>query len=212
MLIAIAVIMVIAAPRGYQRQSLSPIAPASTPANPTRPSDQDINRLAIQMEAAAVAALQRAAPGAILESGETSFTIGPGQGYGVYLFIRANARLGGLRVHASRSRHEPCEGFSPNACRRVAGPHGEVITIAHFDRQVPADQPRATETRAAVYRPSGSRVQISIDNAAAVFSPQNLPPHTGHPPPLTEAQAVAMASDPTLDFCATTSEGPCAPG
>ena len=213
---AIAVIVVVAAPRGHERQGLEPVVPARTSVEPTavepsRPGERDLFRLSRQMEEATVGALRRAAPGAVLESTQTRFDVVPAHGYSLYLFIRVGDRLGGLRVHAARSRREPCEGLSPQACRRIAGPQGEVIAIAHFDRKVPANQPRDTEIRAAVHRPGGSWVEVSIDNAAALFSPPNPPPHTGQPPPLTEEQAAALASDPALDLCAARSDDPCTP-
>jgi hypothetical protein len=215
-LTAMAVILVIATPGGDERQSLGPVEQASTPAEPppvepSRPSDRDLYRLSLQMEAATVAALHRVAPAAVLESDQTSFTVVPAQGYGLYLFIRVGQQLGGLRVHTARSRHEPCEDFSPDACRRTAGPQGEIITIAHFNRTVPAGQPRDTEIRATVHRPGGSWIQVRIDNAAALSSPPRPTPRTGQPPPLTKEQAAALASDPALDLCATSTDDPCRP-
>jgi hypothetical protein len=215
-LTAMAVILVFATPRGRERQSLGPVAAASTAAEPTpvepsRPGDRDLYRLSLQLQAATVAALHRVAPTAVLESDHTSFTIVPAQGYSLHLFIRVGQRLGGLLVHTARSRHEPCEGFSPDACRRTAGPHGEIITIAHFNRTVPAGQPRDSEIRATVHRPGGSWVQVSINNAAALSSPPNPTPRTGQPPPITEEQAAALASDPALDLCATSTDDPCRP-
>jgi hypothetical protein len=164
-----------------------------------------------QMESNTIAALQRAAPGAVLESDKTTWFIVPAQGLGISLFVRVGAHVGGLRVHASRNPHEQCDGFSPTACRRESGPHGEVVTIAHIDRQMTPSQPRDTEIRTTVYRAGGSWVQVSVDNAAAPSSSQSPPPHTGEPSPLTEEQTIALAFDPVLDFCAARSDGPCAP-
>lgn len=210
-LVVVAAILMVKARIENGPRSLKLSVPAHTPAGSTPPGMPTSHRELFQMELDTVAALQRVVPRAAPESDVTWFML-PAQGIGLSLFVRVDGQSGGLRVQSSRSHDEPCDGFNPAACRRESGPDGQVITIAHFDRQVAPGQPRDTEIRATVYRPEGSWVQVSIDNAAAPASPQNPPARTGRPPPLTEEQALALASDPALDFCAVRSDGPCAPG
>lgn len=211
-LVVIAVILAVAAHTRKGPQSPEPSVQAHASVEPTSPGGPTSHRELFRLQSDTVAAVQRVVPGADLNLDEVTWFMLPARGVGLSLFVRVGGQSGGLRVHASRSRHEPCDGFSPSACRRQSGPHGAVVTIAHFDREVPPSQPRDTEMRATVHRPGGSWVEVGVDNAAAPSSPQSPAARTGRSPPLTEEQAIALASDPTLDFCAARSDGPCAPG
>lgn len=204
--------VVLAMTASGERRSATPSASLETPSSPSPArsatfDDSRWDRLA-RLRDAASAALQRVAPGTLLGIGADS--IGNGRqlvSYRVGGRVEVDGRRGELRVMAARGPLElTCAGYG--ACQMTTGPQGEKIRMVQFEREVPAGQPRDLEIGAMVWRPSGSWVEVSVNNADAPFSPDQTqsPRRTGQVPPLTPAQVAALAVDPALDVCATACE------
>jgi hypothetical protein len=182
-------------------------SPSQITASQTAAAEEPATVRLARLRDGAVQALQRVAPGATLGPGDDNYGTTFAARFQVFGEVQANGRHGAINIIATRGHEDrTCSGFAPSGCRITLGPRGESIWMITFERPMPEGQPRDLETQVTVSWPSGSLVNVSVDNGEAppsLDNPGHAAPRTGQDPPLTVEQVIALASDPALDVCAT---------
>jgi hypothetical protein len=183
----------------------SPSARQAVP-SPVWSTESPGARLA-RLRKAVVEALQGYAPGADLGLGDDTYRYGapPFPTFEVIGSVRAGGRVGTLRVLVSRDvQYFPwCDGYEPGTCRTEDRGGGR-IRLDETGGPVGSGQPRAIQRDALMMWSDGSWVQVTIDNTAFAWSPEQpaaMPPYTGQDPPLTVDQVGALAADVSMDVC-----------
>lgn len=149
------------------------------------------------------AALQRVAPGAVLDPTEKSFGYGLGSDYQYRGLLTVAGRTGILNATLNDGKTPALNCADYEECKTTTGPCGSTIHVVQFQRTVDQGQPRDIEFRASARRGS-AEVLVTVDNSAVWWTVGGSVQRrqTGQEPPLTVDQLRQIVNDPATNALA----------